>query len=667
MTLLVLCVTGAWAQTEVSASWLPSASGSSLVTTGTSTEPEGLTANALTYSTTTLEYVENWSRNSKYYTVFYNKDGVGTDTKGTINVNKYVDFTVTVPSGKRFTPSEITMNVTGRSTSNNSYRVDFNDGTTNTTIQSVTSAGSGADGSVSYEFVSPSTYEEGTTLKIRFYFGINNSTSGRGIGLCNVKIDGSYEEAAVAGNAPETPTFTPNGGDVNGCTTTTIASTYAQKIYYCWTSSATAPAQDAEDTWTEANGDSKVFTIPNVTAANMYLHAYGWNNYNTSTKSATNTSNAFNVTRFYSPAKTYNFASAFSDELKAILVHETTGKFVLNGGRYVSKAKIDKDTDNDLGTYSGVTEWNGLVFGRTGNDITASNLRIQENGYIQINGGDGYYKLEGLYDGDVVRVRCASANADITNTRKFTVTGATVDEISVKGSDAGYYEFELTKAGNGDFSIKQDNGINLWVISVNQTLPAVPEVAVSTADGNTYATYVTSYALDFSTVSEDITAYIVTDKETSTVTTEAVTMVPARTAILVKTKSAGVTVDVPRASGATALSTNKLKYSSTDIEVKSENENVGKIYAFFKVAGQYGFAPVAEDTKLPARKAYLQIEGGELQANFLALDLDGETTAINKVEAAKQNAGEYFNLAGQRVAQPTKGLYIVNGKKVVLK
>ena len=28
---------------------------------------------------------------------------------------------------------------------------------------------------------------------------------------------------------------------------------------------------------------------------------------------------------------------------------------------------------------------------------------------------------------------------------------------------------------------------------------------------------------------------------------------------------------------------------------------------------------------------------------------------------------EVYNLAGQRVAQPTKGLYIVNGKKVVIK
>lgn len=43
-------------------------------------------------------------------------------------------------------------------------------------------------------------------------------------------------------------------------------------------------------------------------------------------------------------------------------------------------------------------------------------------------------------------------------------------------------------------------------------------------------------------------------------------------------------------------------------------------------------------------------------------------TAISAVKAQKAAAeGEYFNLAGQRVAQPQKGLYIANGKKVMMK
>ena len=55
--------------------------------------------------------------------------------------------------------------------------------------------------------------------------------------------------------------------------------------------------------------------------------------------------------------------------------------------------------------------------------------------------------------------------------------------------------------------------------------------------------------------------------------------------------------------------------------------------------------------------------------NFTAVVLvkDG-ATAISTVKAEKTvAAGEYFNLAGQRVQHPAKGLYIVNGKKVMVK
>jgi len=104
-------------------------------------------------------------------------------------------------------------------------------------------------------------------------------------------------EDEAATKAPSTPTLTVDGGNVNGGSKTTIASADAQKIFYCWTNSPTAPAQNAENTWTEAKGASYEYTIPNVSATGMYLHAYGWNNYNTSSASATKTSAAFNVTK----------------------------------------------------------------------------------------------------------------------------------------------------------------------------------------------------------------------------------------------------------------------------------------------------------------------------------------------------------------------------------
>jgi hypothetical protein len=74
----------------------------------------------------------------------------------------------------------------------------------------------------------------------------------------------------------------------------------------------------------------------------------------------------------------------------------------------------------------------------------------------------------------------------------------------------------------------------------------------------------------------------------------------------------------------------------------------------------------ADSGSIPAGKAYLMVASGE---DAPALDVVfGDATGIEAVKKAETVAdGAYYNLAGQRVAQPTKGLYIVNGKKVVIK
>nr|MCR5850148.1 hypothetical protein [Bacteroidaceae bacterium] len=55
--------------------------------------------------------------------------------------------------------------------------------------------------------------------------------------------------------------------------------------------------------------------------------------------------------------------------------------------------------------------------------------------------------------------------------------------------------------------------------------------------------------------------------------------------------------------------------------------------------------------------------------DYLLITKTGEVTptAINTVKSAEAQSTECFNIAGQRVAQPTKGLYIMNGRKVVVK
>jgi hypothetical protein len=76
------------------------------------------------------------------------------------------------------------------------------------------------------------------------------------------------------------------------------------------------------------------------------------------------------------------------------------------------------------------------------------------------------------------------------------------------------------------------------------------------------------------------------------------------------------------------------------------------------------FVRLAKGTIAP-QKAFLRVAGGN-GANQLNVVFGDETTGIDTIAADKTAEGIY-NMNGQRVAAPAKGLYIVNGKKVVLK
>jgi hypothetical protein len=80
-----------------------------------------------------------------------------------------------------------------------------------------------------------------------------------------------------------------------------------------------------------------------------------------------------------------------------------------------------------------------------------------------------------------------------------------------------------------------------------------------------------------------------------------------------------------------------------------------------------GFYKVTSDNIVanPFR-AYLTADGLGAPSLHIIFPENGDVTGIESVKAAEAK-GEFFNLAGQRVAQPAKGLYIVNGKKVIFK
>ena len=112
----------------------------------------------------------------------------------------------------------------------------------------------------------------------------------------------------------------------------------------------------------------------------------------------------------------------------------------------------------------------------------------------------------------------------------------------------------------------------------------------------------------------------------------------------------------------TTTYTNYILAKSGDDYVFAPSTGEGSIQNWFAAKGS---------NYLNVGKAYLFVESSEPTAPQLSIVFnDNETTGISeKVIVKSENlaTAPAYNLAGQRVAQPKKGLYIVNGKKVMFK
>ena len=180
------------------------------------------------------------------------------------------------------------------------------------------------------------------------------------------------------------------------------------------------------------------------------------------------------------------------------------------------------------------------------------------------------------------------------------------------------------------------------------------QAKISTAE---YATFYSPLVTDFSTTG--ITVYTATDNETSVALNEVTSgKVPANTpVVLYKAGADGTAINVPVIASAEAVGDN-------DLVVSDGTTAMSNAYVLANKTKGVGFYPWTGAT-LSAGKIYLQAKASYGAREFLGFGED--VTAIEAVKAQNATKGEYFNLAGQRVAQPTKGLYIVNGKKFLIK
>lgn len=185
-------------------------------------------------------------------------------------------------------------------------------------------------------------------------------------------------------------------------------------------------------------------------------------------------------------------------------------------------------------------------------------------------------------------------------------------------------------------------------------------VSVSAAG---YATYATKYNVEVPEGNDVEVMTVTVNKDNSTISLNKVkagTVIPAKTGILVKAAAGNhdFVVTSDKSEESEALTNNDLVAATTDV---TSNDN--KYFALTKMDTKVGFALVANGVVIPAGKAYLRVPAATTAKFF---GLDGEATGINSVKTAKAD-GAYYTLEGVKTTKPVKGIYIHNGKKIVVK
>lgn len=276
---------------------------------------------------------------------------------------------------------------------------------------------------------------------------------------------------------------------------------------------------------------------------------------------------------------------------------------------------------------------------KVGDVITVTFDATGEGAHVQIADPDGWVAFDTESSVDV-------ASPGAGQTFAYTINDvAVLEKIQLNGILVRGHDFTATKVELTTYDGNYD-----------AVLITIGEAGVATYSNS-------SKALDFTAA--DIKAYCATAVEVGKVTLSPVAAVPAYTGIMVKGEPGTYEV---RTGEAEAPAANYLR-AVGDWEQAIKPYAEGNCLYIFTETSEPTFSLVAAGTTVPARKAYLETTtditpvDGVIELVFT----DEIESGIEAVTTEKQGDDAWYNLQGMRVERPAHGIYIHNGKKVLVK
>ena len=351
--------------------------------------------------------------------------------------------------------------------------------------------------------------------------------------------------------------------------------------------------------------------------------------------------------------------------LAELIAGAKSNKVSMSAGYYFVKATGDGNTAAWYLTHKvsdgQETLWAAAPSGGLNADYVWK-FETAENGYKMLcTNLNAYYNIK------------IATNGGDNNTYVNIASAADAEELTL--DDKGLAKFVIKNAGNENIRTENNGQVNYWNGESNETWYIIPATAIDITIGE--AGYATTYLPFDVTLPNTVKAYAVNGIEGEYAKMEEKTDIPANTGAILEGEG---THTLTIAKAASDWTGNLLKGTNvpTNIAEKAyvlsmpEGESVGFYAAEINVSTDTtndGEEGAEDDTfeafKNNANKAYLPASAVTGNARFISFDF-GTETAIDELKGENGNVKTViYDLSGRRVQGAQKGIFIVNGKKVV--
>lgn len=287
--------------------------------------------------------------------------------------------------------------------------------------------------------------------------------------------------------------------------------------------------------------------------------------------------------------------------------------------------------------------------------------------YVFANNSGTYLTWRGNATGDCTNNNLGYTTSYNADYNTFTVAANTKEFGCLsfgakRDGNTGKSYYIITKTGSfekADFTDYYDDNNSSAFTFEEVAYPNT--ITFNDAQNINGVSHIATFSAPFATIiPTGVKAYYVSAKGTeATMTAIDAQAIPANQGVILTSETGDAATMVPAASETAATITgNQLGHSAG----ADKSLTAGEGYILGNGIEGTAFYP-CKDGSLPINKAYL-LGNGE---SAIVMNFGNAVTGINTIAAPASAKAPIFDLSGRRVVKATKGLYIQNGKKVIVK